>query len=568
MVALNYMQRGLLVSLVGLPVVVFIVLLVNPAWDPAPSLPVFHFYIVTFTSLIALVVASFVLAGIGTTGSVQSTFVAMSFIAMSGVFLTHGVLTPGIAFNHEHIFTAVGWAARLSLLVGGVLLAISLADLPPQAQRWVAVNRRILWILLALGLLLHVYISFDFPIWLEQIVQNQFLSGALAIANILILMWSALRAYRLYNQTGASLPLALSIGLPWLALAQLSQYAAPLWALSWWMYHLMMLMAFSLAMIALVAEYEQILDFKLTRYYVSLSIIAAAVLAGAMAEFAVQLTGGVEALRWPLIAVSLAAFALFFLIVYLVVRHGSGILDQRANALRREKQWRTDFTNLLVHDLKSPIASVRGSLQMLVLTDKGELAAEQRRFIQRADQSSREIVGMVDNLLDVERLEGGAIPFSPGFVDLASILRESADSIRDAATVNLVSLNVTIPDTLPLVEADQNLIRRVTLNLLANALKFAPANGYIYLLASATKSMLTVSVTDNGPGIPVADRERIFDKFVQGQGADRGGAGLGLTFCKLALDLHRGRVWVEDNPSGGAGSTFVYTLPILQPNGS
>src|SRR6185436_4442456 len=174
MVALNRLQRMLLVGLVVLPVIIFIALLLNPAWDPAPSLPVFHFYIVTFTSLIALVVASFVLAGIGTTGNVQSTFVAMSFIAMSGVFLTHGALTPGIAFNHEHIFTAVGWAARLSLLAGGVLLAISLADLPPQAQRWIAVNRRALWILLALGLAVHVYISFDFPVWLEQIVQNAF----------------------------------------------------------------------------------------------------------------------------------------------------------------------------------------------------------------------------------------------------------------------------------------------------------------------------------------------------------------------------------------------------------
>jgi len=563
MLPLTRFQQALLVMLITIPFAVFIILTLNPAWNPAPSLPVFHFYIVTFTSLIALVVASFVLIGIGTTGDVQGTFVSMAFVAMAGFFMTHGALTPGIAIEGEYVSIAVGWAGRLSLLAGGVLLGIALADLPPQMQRWVTLNRRILWLILGVAFAVHLWISFDFPEWLEDAIRNQVFSGMLALLIAGIFMWAAFRAWSTYRRNPRTLPLALSIGLPWLALAQISQYAAPVWALSWWLYHILMLLAFSLAMIALVLEYEQILDFKLTRYFVSLSIIIAALLAAGLGEIAVRLTG-IEAARWPLVGLSLVSFMVFFLIVFLVVRHGSTILDERAMALRREKQWRTDFTNLLVHDLKSPITAIRGSLNLVTLVNKDELQADQKRYLRRADQASKDVLGMIDNLLDVERLEGGAIPFNPAFFDTVQLLKECVDSVHDTATLNHVTVSASIPEDLPLVEADQGLLRRVVQNLLANALRFAPSDGYLYVRANATNNQLTVSVSDNGPGVPESDRVRIFDKFQQGQGAERGGAGLGLTFCKLAVESHTGRIWVEDNPSGGAGSAFIFTIPIVR----
>ncbi len=563
MSSLNRFQSGLLSLLVISPLVVFIILQLTPALNPATSVPVFHFYIVTFTSLIALVVASFVLIGIGTSGDPQATFVAMAFVAMSGIFMTHGALTPGIAFQNEYSNAATGWAARLSLLAGGILLAVALADLPPQTERWISANRRVLWLALAVLFMIHLWISFDFPDWLQQAIRNPLLSGLLALIMSVLFMWTAFRAWRLFQRNQRALPLALTIGLPWLALAQLSQYAARLWALSWWLYHVMMLLAFGLAMVALVIEYEQIMDFKLTRYFTSLSIIVAALLAMGLGEISVQLTG-IEAARWPLVAFSLVAFLVFFLVVFLVVRHGSTILDDRAAALRREKQWRTDFTNLLVHDLKSPLASIRGSLGLLAATNQGDVAAEQTRYVRRAEQASRDMLSMIDNLLDVERLEGGALQYNPALFDLAPLLTECVDGVRDAALMNQITLNSSIPAGLPLVEADQNLIRRVVQNLLSNSLKFTPANGYVYLRVSAGDSTLMVSVTDNGPGIPVFDRDRIFDKFQQGKGSERGGAGLGLTFCKLAVEAHQGRIWVEDNPGGGAGSAFIFTLPVTR----
>lgn len=563
MTPLTRFSQAVLVLLITSPLVVFVLLTLNPAWNPAPSLPVFHFYIVTFTSLIALVVASFVLIGIGTTGDVQGTFVSMAFVAIAGFFMTHGALTPGIAVQGEYAGIAVGWAGRLSLLAGGLLLGLALADLPPQMQRWVTVNRRVLWLILGFAFAVHLWISFDFPDWLEAAIRNPILSGILALTISGIFMWAAFRAWRMFRRNGRTLPLALTIGLPYLALAQISQYAAPVWALSWWLYHILMLLAFSLAMIALVLEYEQILDFKLTRYFVSLSIILAALLAIGLGEIAVRVTG-IEAARWPLVGLSLVSFMVFFLIVFLVVRHGAQILDQRALSLRLEKQWRTDFTNLLVHDLKSPLTAIRGSLNLITLTAKDDLQADQKRYVQRAEQASKDLLGMIDNLLDVERLEGGAIPFNPAFFDLAVLLTECVNAVRDPATLNQVTLNASIPENLPLVEADQGLIRRVVQNLLANALRFVPTGGYLYLRASAADNQVTVSVTDNGPGVPVSDRLRIFDKFQQGQGAERGGAGLGLTFCKLAVESHAGRIWVEDNPSGSAGSAFIFTIPLAR----
>ncbi len=563
MTALSRSQRTAFAALITLPLIIFIALRLNPAWDPSPALPVFHFYIVTFTSLIALVVASFVLLGIGTTGDVQATFVSMAFVAMSSIFMTHGAFTPGIANQNEYAGLAVGWAGRLALLSGAVLLALALADLPPRTQRWVLTHRAALWLVLAILFAAHLWISFDFPEWLEKIITTPLLSGLLALLITGVFMWAAFRAWSLYKQHGGTLPLALSFGLPWLALAQISQYAAPVWALSWWLYHVLMLLAFSLAMIALVAEYEQILDFKLTRYFTSLSIIAAVVLAAGLGEVAVRLTG-TEAARWPLVSLSLIAFLVFFLIVYLVVRHGAGILDQRAEALRREKQWRTDFTNLLVHDLKSPITSIRGSLQLLDGMAKDSLAADQRRYVLRAESSSREMLSMIDNLLDVERMEAGAIRFNPAFFDISQTLRDSAEGLKDAAALYQVKIDMSIPSDLPLIEADQALVKRMVQNLLSNALKFTPSNGYVYLRAGLRDSTLTISVVDNGPGIPPEDRERVFEKFQQGQGADRGGAGLGLTFCKLAVEAHGGRIWVEDNPGGGSGSAFIFTLPLAR----
>lgn len=552
-------SRALVAALIVVPVLLFVALQLVPGLNPVSPQPVFHFYIVTFTSLIALIVAAFVLTGVGSMGDAQSVFVGMAFVAMSGIFAVHGAYTPGVIFTNSG--QTVGWSARLSLMMGALFLTFALLDLPARMQNWVVRNRKFIWLLLGILYMVHLWISADFPDWLSPVLTVRPLSIGLGVAVMAMFLGSAWTAWNLFLTRGGRLPLALSLALPWLAMAQLSQVVAQTWALSWWLYHFLMLMAFTVCMMALVLEYEQVLNFDLNRYFISLSALIAMPLATAIGELAVRVTG-TEMERWPLVGFSLLGFFAFFVLVLLVVRHGVGILDERTEALRQEKQWRADFTNLLVHDLKSPLTAVRGNLDMVISGLRGPLPAEQKHHLERARASGQELSAMIENLLDVERLENGVLKVEATPCNLGDVLNGCVDSVKDVAALNQVTLDTSIPESLPNMKLDEQLVRRIVLNLLSNALKFTPTHGYVYLRASSSDRDAMVAVIDNGPGVPSGEADHIFEKFRQAKNTVRGGAGLGLTFCKLAVEAHGGRIWVEDNPGGGSGSAFIFTLPL------
>ncbi len=130
-----------------------------------------------------------------------------------------------------------------------------------------------------------------------------------------------------------------------------------------------------------------------------------------------------------------------------------------------------------------------------------------------------------------------------------------------------VTLRLELPATLPSMLYDESKIERVLANLMDNAFKYTPKNGEICIAATPGATDVQVSVTDAGPGIPEAERQRIFERFTQVQGdavARRRGFGLGLTFCKLAVEAHGGAIWVEPGP-GGVGARFIFTLPFAPP---
>lgn len=130
-----------------------------------------------------------------------------------------------------------------------------------------------------------------------------------------------------------------------------------------------------------------------------------------------------------------------------------------------------------------------------------------------------------------------------------------------------VTLRLELPATLPSMLYDESKIERVLANLMDNAFKYTPRNGEICIAATPGATDVQVSVTDAGPGIPEAERQRIFERFTQVQGdavARRRGFGLGLTFCKLAVEAHGGAIWVEPGP-GGVGARFIFTLPFAPP---
>jgi signal transduction histidine kinase len=168
---------------------------------------------------------------------------------------------------------------------------------------------------------------------------------------------------------------------------------------------------------------------------------------------------------------------------------------------------------------------------------------------------------LVDSLLDLRRLEAGELGLQRLPVALEALLMEAVEQVQPMAASKNLHLRTVLALDLPPAAADADLLRRVVVNLLDNAIKYTPQGGSITVSTKRSGNTITVSVRDTGPGVPEGEQERIFNKFtrVQREAAPKG-LGLGLAFCKLAIEAHGGRIWVDSERGGGA--TFFFTLPL------
>jgi signal transduction histidine kinase len=193
-----------------------------------------------------------------------------------------------------------------------------------------------------------------------------------------------------------------------------------------------------------------------------------------------------------------------------------------------------------------------------------DVKAENRELLTLANSASARMQRLVDSLLDVAKLETGEVVLKFAEADLLSLLKEAGQREGLAITTQKIHLTYNFPDDLPPVFMDVDKIDRVIANLLDNALKYTPAGGSIAIEVAVDSDFVAVSITDSGPGIPKAERERIFERFAQVAGQEspvRRGFGLGLTFCRLAIEAHGGQIWVQAGPNDH-GSQFVFTLPL------
>ena len=222
---------------------------------------------------------------------------------------------------------------------------------------------------------------------------------------------------------------------------------------------------------------------------------------------------------------------------------------------------RNDLTSMVFHDLRSPLSNIISSLDIL----SGLVNAEDNETIQSilgiAANSTTRIERLVNSLLDINRLESGQQIVDQKAVFLHEITSEAVKEVQAIAESRRQEAISQTPDDLPPVWVDKDMILRVLLNLLENATKFTPAGSKIAVNASQQDGWITISIEDNGPGIPVLERERIFDKFTRLRGAHKpGGLGIGLAFCKMAVEGHGGKIWVESQ--NNVGTTFFFTLPV------
>lgn len=230
--------------------------------------------------------------------------------------------------------------------------------------------------------------------------------------------------------------------------------------------------------------------------------------------------------------------------------------------LRAEEE-REDQLAMVFHDLRSPLGNVISSLEMLsTALPTDERSADLNTLVGIALRSSRRIAHLLNALLDIRRLETGQ-PLDREPASLQAIVAETVSLLAHFAQSRHINLAVQVPADIPELLVDRDLLQRVIYNLLDNAIKYTRTHTDVTISAQVQPEAgnVLVTITDNGPGIPLEYREIIFGKYrrIQHEGAPRG-LGLGLALCRMAIEAHGGRIWVEDTPGGGA--TFKFTLPL------
>jgi signal transduction histidine kinase len=222
-----------------------------------------------------------------------------------------------------------------------------------------------------------------------------------------------------------------------------------------------------------------------------------------------------------------------------------------------------DFVATVSHELRTPLTSIRTFSQ--ILRDNPDLdPAERARQLGIVIKESERLTRLINQILDISKLESGNVEWNPGPVDMKEIVEDTVAAMSELFKEKNIELYKRVPERVPLVTADLDRIVQVMLNLLSNAEKFChPRRGKVEIALSQTRGFLRVDVRDNGAGIDVADRELIFERFRRAGDSLAGkphGTGLGLHICRRIVERLEGRIWVE---SGNAGETCIsFTLPL------
>ncbi len=231
-------------------------------------------------------------------------------------------------------------------------------------------------------------------------------------------------------------------------------------------------------------------------------------------------------------------------------------------AYKESERVKDDLTHMLVHDLKSPIASVMGlvdhSIEIIESSTEAHGIVE---LLSLARAESQHLLNLAANILDVRRMKEGHMPFNPAWIErLSDLAQQSLKDVNSAPRDRQFGFLIR-PEAEKLF-ADSALLRRIMANLFANAVKHTRSGGHIDFRAWKKDDEFVLSVRDDGEGIPEEDQKRIFNAFEQSRHTihDRYDTGMGLTFCKLAVEKHGGSIWVESKV--GRGSTFFFTIPV------
>lgn len=561
----NHFPRRLTTAVfLSIPLLVFVGLKLYPnldtnLWVSSWYTRVFYFYAASFASLVALVAALFASTSSREDSSPRSIFITFAFINLSAMMLISSIATPHVLIKNNNM-AMFFWSLRLAFPLGAFAFMLANLNWSDKLSAMIVQHRRYLWLFSAVTLGAYALVAFFNPTTLEALEGIPPLDEILALLSIGMLLFSAYRTWRYKWTATRRINHRLAITMLLIAEAQFFQAYAPSGRYSWLLYQPIILIALLVAVLAILSAFKTDHELHASRYFA---------VSGSIIVIGISLIFGEMGTRWlsfnlnrtSVVALVLAQGALSFLILYRIVIYLNNQIREQTVALQREQRLRSELTQLIVHDLKSPLSVITSGINLLAKGNLGSLTTTQRRLLTNLEQSGQQILVMIDDLLDVERMETGALKLQSSTVNLVTLVREAVEDLKIVASTHKQNLMLLPAPTLPSVKGDKRLLQRVLNNLLSNALKFTPENGRIHVSLESDRGYLIVNFADDGPGIPEGERARIFEKFAQIEGAERRGAGLGLTFCKMVAEAHGGFLIAIESDMGGA--LFRLGLPII-----
>ncbi len=229
---------------------------------------------------------------------------------------------------------------------------------------------------------------------------------------------------------------------------------------------------------------------------------------------------------------------------------------------REIDQMKNEFVSTVSHELRTPLTSIKGYVDLILDGDAGEINEIQEEFLGIVKENSDRLVDMINDMLDISRIESGRIRLKIEPVNMADSIEGAVDSFRAVLSQTGRRVKTRIPDNLPLVAVDRDRVGQVLINFISNALKYSPEGGDVTVSAKHTNGFVQISVADKGMGISREDQKKLFTKFYRVDSAmtrEIGGTGLGLSIAKSIIELLGGKVFVRSKL--GEGSTFSFTVP-------
>jgi signal transduction histidine kinase len=239
-------------------------------------------------------------------------------------------------------------------------------------------------------------------------------------------------------------------------------------------------------------------------------------------------------------------------------------IEEQNKQLKKLNKEKSNILNVTSHELRTPIAAIKGYVQIILKQKLGEINDDQKKSLEVVLRNANRLDALVQDLLDISRLDLGRMKFIPEQTDITTIVKETVETMHVVTLEKQIQINTSLEDSLPYLIVDKERIKQVLVNLLTNAIKFSEYNSKIDLIIRKNNEDIFFEIKDYGRGIPKDHIANIFDSFYQVKPEDKklGGVGLGLAISQGILIVHGGKIWVESTGEPGKGSKFIFTLPI------